>query len=118
MVWEAIANLVALMVHHFNSFFNEQVRESDYALVQFFWKTSVLFGWIKVIFEVKSLFEFLIRHVRWHYLWKSKIRRPSSQSTILKYSDIDPNAESADFSSQSWAVVTGASDGIGAEYCR
>ena len=56
-----------------NVFFNEQIRDSESTIIQFVWTASVLFGWVKLIFETKNLLEFFIRHLVWGVWWKRQL---------------------------------------------
>ena len=61
--------LCSWIVHVFNWFFNTFCRESNSNIVWFIWTASILFGWVKILFEAKYLLEFLIRHFHWEHKW-------------------------------------------------
>lgn len=112
----------------FNSFFNCYIRESESHFVHILWTTANLFGWVKIIIELKGLIEFFIRHIRWHSRWRQG-ELGGSQPTMASGSGIIRvfgameikygNGLSVTMQKyRNWAVITGASDGIGAEYAR
>ena len=115
------------ILHLFNSFFNHYIRESDNFLVHFLWTTANLFGILKVIIELKGALEFLVRHFHWRQKWikgktKFKPQTPAGSGILPQLGALEAkygNGHSVDQQGKRcWAVITGGSDGIGAEYAR
>ena len=131
-----------------NLFFNEQIRDSESVLIQFLWTSSVLFGWIKLIFELKNLIEFFIRHYIWVVWWKRQLNYTNQINNINQNENTDtskdfrvmygskpifqqPNetdqkensvddqiAPTQKIFGKCWAVVTGPTNSLGVEYCK
>ena len=71
---------IKLIFFGFNKFFDIYIRESENQFVHLFWTFANLFGFLKIILELKSLVEFLIRNI----LWRDKLHEisPSKEMTI------------------------------------
>ena len=97
------------------------------------WTSSVLFGWIWVVFALKNLIEFAIRHSLWGVWWKrqlnytNKVSREHLSTDFRKtYGSVRPlhELEYVDEDNQKenigkcWAVITGVSTPLGAEFCK
>ena len=68
-----MSTFIVSCIRLINSFFNLYIRDSESTIVCFFWTTGVLFGWVKFLFELKNITEFLIRHVIWGVWWKRQL---------------------------------------------
>ena len=78
-----------------SSFVEDNFQNTDCGTCSLIWKAGLVFGTIKLLIFMHALVSFIVRH-----LFRGK------SDLLTKYGK------------DSWVVVTGASDGIGAEYCR
>jgi 17beta-estradiol 17-dehydrogenase / very-long-chain 3-oxoacyl-CoA reductase len=69
----------------------------DKFLTDFFWSAAFILGALKLISIILAILDCIYRHF---------VRKP--YNLLVRYGK--------DFNT--WALITGASDGIGAEYCR
>src|SRR5437016_10044142 len=83
------------MLDTISSFVEEHFKNTDCGVCSLIWKVGLVFGSIKLAIFLYAFFGFIVRHC-----FRGK------QDLLARYGK------------DSWAVVTGASDGIGAEYCR
>ena len=65
MVNAQLLDFIKLVIDVFNTWFNSNIRESNNSLIHFVWTSSIIFGTIKIIIEIKSCLEFFIRHIYW-----------------------------------------------------
>ena len=48
-----------------NYFFDFKIRETQSNIITFIWMSSVLFGWVKIIFIFLNAIEYFTKHFRW-----------------------------------------------------
>jgi hypothetical protein len=114
-----IFNVFVVIVQRTNAFFEFYIRESENRFVSFIWTTAVLFGWVKVIFSIKGIIEFIIRHVFWRIRWKKGGHIKKMYCTNQPLTKISRNKDKPGAGKDKcWVVISGASDGLGAEYAR
>ena len=82
---------------YIDEFVNENIRHNPHALTQTLWYLCLVIGSIKSAFLIYEIFAFIVRHF---------FRRPYN---FRERYGAGPNT---------WALVTGSSDGIGAEYAK
>jgi len=120
--------------HLVNHFFNFHVRDSESNWICFVWTSGVLFGWVKLLLELKNLVEFLIRHLVWGIWWKRQLNYTNARSRELLIKDLKMYAQNRPLFSaephvttdavpdsscgKCWVVITGAASSIGYEFCR
>ena len=57
-----LEKITAFIVHSFNNFFNHFCRDSENYFVKFIWKTCILVGWVKLLLELKYIFDFVLKN--------------------------------------------------------